>query len=99
MASESPQDEIDIKTPAGSIRARGTDIIALLTLLAVCVILFFGYQQGIEARASKMEMASALQRFAQYQEELSYLISLTPEQRTKLNMDMPESLRKRLRDR
>lgn len=93
------QDELEVKTPAGSLRARGTDIIGLINLLAVCCILFICYQQNNESKAAKMEVATALQKFTQSQEELSYLVSLTPEQRAKLNLDVPESLRRRMRDR
>lgn len=92
-------DELEVKTPAGSFRARGTDMISLVSVLAICAVLFMVYQQGIDAKAARIEVAGVLTKVAQSQEELGYLVSLTAEQRTKLNMDMPESLRKRLRDR
>lgn len=103
---EDDKDEIEVKTPAGSLRARGTDLLGLITVLGICAILFLTYQNGLDAKASNIQVVSTIQKmvesqikYADTQEELSYLISLTPEQRTRLKMEMPASLRKRLSDR
>ena len=93
------QDEVEVKTPAGSIRARGTDIIALLTLIGIVVMAYALWDHRGEAKASQVEVTAALKSLSQSQEELSYLMTLTAEERTKLKLDMPESLRRRTRDR
>lgn len=98
--------ELEVTTPAGSFRARGTDIVSLVGLISVFAVMFLVYNNGIEAKAAQLRVAENLQkvadiqsRFADSQDELGFLISLTADQRTKLRLEMPESLRKKLRDR
>ena len=97
MVENTQQDEVEVKTPAGSIRARGTDLIAIISAIAVGLMVYMQWEHRIEAKAAQTEVVNAMQQVADSQSELSYLISLTPDERTKLNLDMPESLRKKIR--
>lgn len=89
-------DELEVKTPAGSIRTRGTDVIATLAAICVAIGTYILYEHQRETRDAQKEVVSAVQKVAEGQAELSYMLSLTPEERSRLNLEMPASLRRRL---
>jgi hypothetical protein len=108
MSDES--NEVEVTTPAGKLRARGTDIISTILAIGVAVVAYAMWEHRIDAKAdavviaktlevAQAEQLQALRSVAESQAELSYLMSLTPEQRSKLNLEMPDTLRKRLRNR
>lgn len=98
--------EIEVKTPVGSFRGRGTDLLGLITVLGICAILFMVYQNGLDAKASNVQVVSTIQKLADAQDkaatasdEHSFILTLDQKERTRLNLEMPATLRKRLRDR
>ena len=104
MSEERQQDELEVTGPGGTkIRARGYDIMVIMVIVGITLLGYVLWEHKMEAKAGqesmKVEITKSLDKVAQSQEELSYLISLTPEQKAKLNLEMPESLRRRLRDR
>ena len=104
MSEERQQDELEVTGPGGTkIRARGYDILVIMVIVGITLLGYVLWEHKMEARAGQQQMeekvTKSLDKVAQSQEELSYLISLTPEQRARLSLEMPESLRRRLRDR
>lgn len=95
-----------ITTPLGSINYKGKQMAEFIAVLCLCLLFLMSYviwEHKIDTQAAqreiKIEVTKSLDKVAQSQEELSYLISLTPEQRSNLNLAMPDSLRRRLRER
>ena len=104
MSEERQQDELEVAGPGGmKIRARGYDILVIAVIVGVSLIGYVLYEHKGDAKAGqetmRTEITKSLDKVSQSQEELSYLISLTPEQRAKLSLEMPDSLRRRIRDR
>ena len=99
IMSEETQSEVEVKTPAGSIRARGTDIIAILVMIGIALMAYVLWEHKADSHEQQIVDLNAMQKMSDSQVELGYLISLTPEERTKLKLEMPESLRRRIRDR
>jgi len=98
----STDQEVEVTTPAGSFRARGTDIVALLTLVTIGCGGFILFDASKEIRAQQMRIESYMadgnktqQRVVETQEEMNYILTLTPQQRERLNLQMPESLRRK----
>lgn len=99
MAEEQP-DELEVNAPGGfKIRARGYDLIVILMAFGVAGIAYLLWEHKVDAKAAQAEVTHAVQEVASSQTELSYLMTLTPDERSKLKLEMPESLRKRVRDR
>jgi len=92
------QDEVEVNGPGGfKIRARGYDILTLLVVVGIALLGYLFWEHKIDAKASQVEIVKAVEKVADSQSELSYLISLTAEERSRLKLDMPESLRRRVR--
>lgn len=93
-------EELEVNAPGGfKIRARGYDVIVLLAVAGLTLLGYITWQHTIDEKASKTEIVTTIKQMAESQEELAYIVSLTAAEREKLRLDMPSSLRKRLRDR
>lgn len=68
-------------------RARGTDVLVVLLFFALCGL---GYMHHIQEEA-------LLNRLLEAMTENTYVLSLPQSEREKLNIAMPDSLRKKLR--
>ena len=97
--SDTDPNEFEIRAGPLSGRARGTDAIATVMFLLGVIGLGMLYIHMTEAKAGQQEIVLAMQRVAESYTELSYLMTLSPEARAKLNLEMPESMRRRLRER
>lgn len=92
------QESMEVDAPGGfKIRARGYDILTLIIVVGLVLLGYMFWEHRGEAKASQIEVTKAVEKVAESQAELSYLISLTPEERSKLKLDMPDSLRRRMR--
>lgn len=60
MAEDTQQDEVEVKTPAGSIRARGTDIIAILALIGIALMAYTLWDHKVDAKSSVELFISAM---------------------------------------
>lgn len=96
---EEQPDEVEVKTGVGSFRARGADLIKILILLVVCYIAFWTMGRTADAKNEHKEITQAITSMAEQQEQANYILTLAPEERIKLRIEMPEGLRKKLRDR
>ena len=67
MAEEA--DELEVKTPAGSIRARGTDIIALIAMVGIVLIAYSLWEHKAEAREANVAFVSAVKEMSAAQKE------------------------------
>ncbi len=99
---------IRIPVPWGSgyIEIRGISVITSLTFTVVCMIgvMLYAHEnirdKDEDALVMRMDQLSARQQeTTEAQRELNYIMTLTPEQRARLNLEMPDSLRKRMRSR
>lgn len=102
-------EEIEATGPGGiKFRAAGANIILLLIALATVFTLYLIWEHKREARdeiksyteehrASMKLVAEALSQNAEAQSEMNYILTLKPEAREQLRLDMPDSLRKRVR--
>ena len=103
--------ELEAEGPGGfKVKARGTDLIAIVMMVCgvVGILMLHQHMQAAEAssaalrveiRDSQKENAAAVVKVAESYQELAYMMALTPEQRARLNLEMPESMRRRLRER
>jgi len=110
MSESTNAQEIEISSPLGKVRARGSDIIHVLGLVVLCLVAYVLFQHKIDEKENKeylvnaikqsaTEQRIAIEQSAEAQLELNYLMTLSTEERKKLNIEMPDSLRKRIRDR
>lgn len=93
------QQELEITTPAGKFRARGGDMLQIIVLLMVGFLTFSFVTRQSSAVAEHKDITNAITTMADQQEQANYILTLTPEDRVKLRLEMPDGLRKRLRDR
>lgn len=92
--------EIEAAGPGGiKFRARGYDIITLVGIIIGVLVAYVLWQHMAESKEQSKVIVDALKQVATSQQELSYMISLTAEERARLKLDMPPSLRERLRER
>lgn len=110
MTEQDPQ-SVEAEGPGGfKIKARGTDLIAIIMMICgvIGILMLHQHMQASEASAvalrqeirdSQKESAAAVVKVAESYQELAYMMGLTPEARARLNLEMPESMRRRLRDR
>lgn len=96
--AETTQDEVEVNAPGGfKVRARGYDILTLIVVVGLVLLGYMFWEHKGEAKAAQAEVTKAVEKVADSQNELAYLISLTPEERSRLKLDMPDSLRRRVR--
>lgn len=93
------QQELEITTPAGKFRARGGDMLQIIVLLLVGFLTFSFVTRQNNAIAEHKEITTAITSMADQQEQANYILTLAPDERIKLRLEMPDGLRKRLRDR
>ena len=92
------QEALEVDAPGGfKIRARGYDILTLIVVVGLVLLGYMFWEHKGEAKSSQIEVTKAVEKVAESQAELSYLISLSPEERSRLKLDMPDSLRRRMR--
>jgi Na+/melibiose symporter-like transporter len=80
-----------LKTPFGTLDVRGYDIMVIFTIMLGCcmaIFIWFNTKEHAAIFGELMKQTSAI-------EEQTYVLTLTPEQRNKLDIEMPESLRKK----
>ena len=100
---------VEVSTAFGKVRARGSDIIHVLSLVVICLTAYILWQHKQDEKENNTVVVNAIDKSASEQKaaidgatdaqlEMNYLMTLTQEQRQKLKVEMPESLRKRTRD-
>ena len=96
-------EEFEVRGPGGigmSFKGQSQQLLVILLIFTVAGGLgYMLWEHSQDEKTSKGDIIKAVQKISDSQEELSYITSLTPEDRAKLRLDMPDSLRKRLRDR
>lgn len=108
--SEETTNEFEVTTGLGKIKAKGTEIIQVIMVCCLVLLSYMQWDHKVEAKEDKALIAStlakntedqlkALKSVATAQEELGYIVSLTPEKKAELNLEMPESLRNKMRGR
>lgn len=103
------KDDLEISGPFGwSVRANGREVVGLLMLVIGVGVLAYmirdhdlraneRLEAAITARQTQLNALSAQQlRLQESMEEMIYVMSLTQEERVKLKIEMPVSLRARL---
>lgn len=112
MKLAEPDDNVEIAGPFGmSVKAHGSQVVFLVTILAGFAALA-GYLYTHETAAKERQESSAmvqtqilkelrdvLRAEANARAETNYLLSLPQEERQRLRLEMPESMRARMRDR
>lgn len=91
------EDSLEVSTAAGSVKATGQMTIIVALFLAIALVLgiqawtYAGYGKDRAAQINKQidDMKDAIN-------EQTYILTLTTEERTKLRLDMPESLRRKI---
>ena len=110
--TEQQQQELDVETSFGKIRTKGyrlADLVAFIAAVCLVLLVYMAYETRKEAKeavqvlslTAKMEhdsLASAVAKGAEAQAEMNYILTLTPEERNKLRLSMPESMRRKLRN-
>jgi len=88
------QDSIEVATPFGTVKAWGGDKLLLFVIAAV--VSYFAYEiKSEQAQLGRIE--ANLARNNDAIAEFTYVISLSQVDREKLNLSMPESLRRKMK--
>jgi hypothetical protein len=93
------QEQIDFAGFGMRTRVRGHDVIVV-----VLVVLLFGalgylvHEHDLKSVKIVDELSLSQQKILNEVSALTYVMTLSPEDRVKLRLDMPESLRKKLSD-
>ncbi len=98
MFDEHGDKVFDLETPIGKVRTRGYrigDIANVFLLVVLCLILYLLWEHRAEGRLDTERLAKAVDRQTETQIEMNYILSLSQEDRAKLNIIMPSSLRNR----
>jgi hypothetical protein len=90
-------ESVRIKTPVGEIDASGKNIILIVILICCCLTLFFIYALKESAAQDHKVVVEKIEKSGQAVDELVYMQTLTTEEKQKLRLTMPESLRKKVR--
>lgn len=94
---DAEQDELSAETPGGfKLRARGADLLQIITLLLVGFLTFSFVTRQNSAIAEHKEITTAITTMAAEQENANYILTLSPDERLKLKLEMPEGLRRKL---
>lgn len=81
----------------GSVEVRGVGVLLALVLVLSVGLAVGGVLHDRDQRRAIDEMREQMHRLVEAQQEIAYLLTLTPEQREALRLQMPDSLRRRLR--
>lgn len=109
--SQAPQESVELeKTPAGGWRGKltGQNLTAIITAAALSLGAWVMIDHRNESRAAMVQLgakqekalsnvADALNKNAEEQAVMNYILTLSQEERQKLRLDMPASLRARMR--
>src|SRR3990167_4767327 len=97
---------LKIPTPWGPVEVRGISTIMSLVLAAVVLIGYMLYDHDKDTVVRRSVAGTEHKQIIEQSKavesaiiDLTYVFTLSPEERGKLKLDMPDSLRKRLRDR
>ncbi len=90
---EEDPDNLEVKLPFVSVI--GSSRVMLPLLLVVCLFVL-GYLIEKHDAESKARQTTTMETISSAQRETVYILSLPQEQREKLHLDMPESLRARI---
>lgn len=93
------EQEVEVKTAVGSVRARGYDAFQFLILVGIAYLVSWSIASGKDNKIEHDRMTAAMVAMVEQQEIATYVSTLTPDERIKLRLDMPESLRKKMRAR
>lgn len=102
--TEEAQSELEVKTPAGSIRARGTDIIAIITLIGIALMVYALWDHKADAKATSDAFVSAVrdmtvaQRESTKQQRLMACIISKPQEAREQEFASPNSFCRRMAD-
>lgn len=90
---------VEVTLPGGiKVRARGLSVLLTLVLLVLCATLGLLYVHDLGEKEFRAQVAATMQSLSNREAEMNYILTLTPEERSKLNLAMPDSLRQRLRN-
>jgi hypothetical protein len=97
MAMATGDETIEVEGPGGSkVRASGFTTAALLI---ACLLAYAGYLHHTANEAQLARIEVQLTRVFEAMSEQTFVLSLSQAEREKLNITMPESLRKKIRER
>jgi hypothetical protein len=102
--------EVGIETPVGKLNIKGYHLGNVLQFIiagALIVIVLTLMDVRTEAKETAKNLASttklehdnlgaALTRSVEVQQEMNYILTLSPERRERLNLAMPESMRRKI---
>ena len=63
------QDEVDLETPAGKLKVRGSDMLGILQLMIICIIAYGGWQHISDAKADTKALAEAIKENTKAQQQ------------------------------
>ena len=105
--------EVEVKTSLGSMRLRGYHLGNVLQIVAAVLLALMAmmmYEMRAEnkiaiasmvatAKHEHDKLGSAIEKGTEAQQEMNYILTLHPADREKLNMRMPDSLRRKISER
>lgn len=99
--SRDDEQVIEVKGLGLEGRMRGRRLINTQSLLlaAICALTALGYQHHASSEESHKEQGKEIAKIHESMSENTYVLSLSQAEREKLNIAMPESLRRKIRNR
>lgn len=92
-----PEEAVEVTTPAGSVKVRGTDIMSVITMVCMLSIAFFVYGHGTDTKNQNTTLAIVLKDLSDAQKEqaksqkLMACILSRPEAERKKEFESPNS--------
>ena len=94
----SGNDKLEVEGFGVRARFRGHDVVFLmLIILLFAVTVFLGYEHDTRSEKRIESIIAAQERLVEEVSALTFVMTLSPDERTKLNIAMPDSLRKKLK--
>lgn len=92
--------ETEISGPFGlKIKFRGYDLVTVITVVSLALIAYFLVDHKSVSATNQEKVVEQLSKQEEALVTMIYVLTLPQEARDKLKLDMPESLRKKLRAR
>lgn len=102
-----PQEELQVDIAGQKVNYKGMHLGNLLQIVIVAAValgVYILHEMRGEAKAASAvtqqehgKLGDAVEKGTEAQVEMNYILTLSPEAREKLNLRMPESLRKKVR--
>jgi len=99
-SNEEKRKVTEISGPFGfKIKFRGYDFVTIINIITLALICYMIIDHKVISADNQIKVIEALSKQEESMMAMIYVISLSQDKREKLKLEMPDSLRKKMRDR